>query len=115
MKERQLIDRIRRLSATSRNEAVVRGIGDDCAVLRLSAGSQLLVTTDLCVENVHSRRAWHPADSVGHKCLGRGLSGIAATGGKPLACFVALGLPPGVAHKGIDGVFGGLHGPALSF
>ncbi len=108
MKERQLIDRIRRLSATSRNEAVVRGIGDDCAVLRLSVGSQLLVTTDLCVENVHFRRAWHPADSVGHKCLARGLSDIAAMGGKPLACFVSLGLPPGVPQKWIYGFLRGL-------
>jgi thiamine-monophosphate kinase len=108
MKERKLIDRIRRLALASGDRAVVHGIGDDCAVLRLPAASQLLVTTDLYVENVHFRRPWHPADSVGHKCLARGLSDIAAMGGKPLACFVSLGLPPNVSQKWIDGFLRGL-------
>jgi len=108
LKERPLVDRIRRLALTSRSGAVVRGIGDDCAVLRLSAKSQLLVTTDFCLENVHFRRRWHLADSVGHKCLARGLSDIAAMGGKPLACFVSLGLPPQVPQKWIDGFLRGL-------
>src|SRR5438270_1390238 len=93
MRERQLIERIRKLAATSRQKAVVHGIGDDCAVLRLPARDELLVTTDLCIEDVHFRRAWHSPESVGHKCLARGLSDIAAMGGIPLACFPSLGLP----------------------
>ena len=107
MRERQLIKQIRRLAA-SRASAVVRGIGDDCAVLRAPPGRQLLVTTDLCVENVHFRRAWHPAESVGHRCLGRGLSDIAAMGGKPLACFLSLALPKTVPKRWTDSFFRGL-------
>ena len=93
MRERQLIAGIRKMAAASRQKAVVHGIGDDCAVLRLPVRDELLVTTDLCIENVHFRRAWHPPDSIGHKCLARGLSDIAAMGGTPLACFLSLGLP----------------------
>ncbi|HZI57471.1 MAG TPA: thiamine-phosphate kinase [Verrucomicrobiae bacterium] len=93
IKERNLIKHIRQLAGDSANKAVVRGIGDDCSVLRLSPGSELLVTTDLCLENVHFRRDWHPAPVVGHRCLTRGLSDIAAMGGDPLACFLSLGLP----------------------
>ena len=81
-KERDLIRHIRQLSSTPRIRAVVHGIGDDCAVLRLPPASELLVTTDLCLENVHFRRAWHPAAAVGHRCLARGLSDIAAMGGR---------------------------------
>jgi thiamine-monophosphate kinase len=92
-KERNLIAHIRRLAGASTVKAVAQGIGDDCAILRLAPGFELLVTTDLCVENVHFRRAWHPAASVGHRCLTRGLSDIAAMGGEPLACFLSLGLP----------------------
>ncbi len=69
------------------------GIGDDCAILRLKPGFELLVTTDLCLEDVHFRRAWHPPAAVGHRCLTRGLSDIAAMGGEPLACFLSLGVP----------------------
>src|SRR6476661_6489047 len=93
--ERQLIEHIRRLAGTkqSHNRAVIRGIGDDAAVLRFKPGNELLVTTDLCVEGFHFRREWHPANCVGHRCLARGLSDIAAMGGEPTACFLSIGLP----------------------
>jgi thiamine-monophosphate kinase len=100
--ERKLIEHIRRLARPGASRALVRGIGDDCAVLRLPPGRQLLVTTDLCIENVHFRRAWHPAASVGHRCLARGLSDIAAMGGQPLACFLSLGLPPRLSQRWVD-------------
>jgi len=87
--------------------ALVRGIGDDCAVLKVSTGQQLLVTTDLCVENVHFRRSWHPAPCVGHRCLVRGLSDIAAMGGEPLACFLSLALPANLPQSWVDGFLKG--------
>lgn len=100
--ERKLIERIRRLAQKTHNAAVVRGIGDDCAVLKLAPGHQLLITTDLCIENVHFRREWHPPNSVGHRCLARGLSDIAAMGGEPLGCFLSLGLPSRLPQKWVD-------------
>jgi thiamine-monophosphate kinase len=107
--EKSLIAAIRRLSGRGRNKAVIRGIGDDCAVLRLFPDHELLVTTDFSIENVHFRRKWHPARSVGHRCLARGLSDIAAMGGEPLACFLSLGLPPKLPQRWVDGFLQGLH------
>lgn len=86
----------------------MRGIGDDCAVLQVRPGSQLLVTTDLCLEGVHFRREWHPARSVGHRCLARGLSDIAAMGGEPVACFLSLGAPSQLEKKWVDEFLRGL-------
>lgn len=74
----------------------------------MPAGSQLLVTTDLCIEGVHFRREWHSADCVGHRCLARGLSDIAAMGGEPVACFLSLGLPAQLPKKWIDGFLRGM-------
>lgn len=91
--EREFIERLRRQVGKTKNREMVRGIGDDCAILQIPAGQQLLVTTDMCVEGVHFRRHWHPPSSVGHRCLARGLSDIAAMGGDPVACFLSLGLP----------------------
>ena len=108
MKERSLIQQIRKMAASSANSAVRAGIGDDCAVLRLKPGFELLVTTDLCIENVHFRRAWHPSAAVGHRCLTRGLSDIAAMGGEPLACFLSLGLPADVPQAWVNGFLRGL-------
>jgi len=76
---------------------VLTGIGDDCAVLRLlpprGQEQDTLVTTDFTLEGIHFRRDWHSAESVGHRCLARGLSDIAAMGGEPVAAFLSLALP----------------------
>ena len=69
------------------------GIGDDCAILRPRPGYEICVTTDFTLENAHFRRAWHPPESVGHRCLARGLSDLAAMGAEPMAVFLSLALP----------------------
>ncbi len=91
--EKALIAQIRRMAKPA-SRFVLTGIGDDCAVLRVPLGHDSLVTTDFTLEGIHFRRDWHPADSVGHRCLTRGLSDIAAMGGKPVAAFLSLALPP---------------------
>ncbi len=106
LKEKVLIERIRR--AARGNRSVGTGIGDDCAVLRLPRGHEVLVTTDFSLEDVHFRREWHPADSVGHRCLARGLSDIAAMGGTPRAAFLSLALPAELPQKWVDQFVAGL-------
>lgn len=97
-----------RRSPLPKSGSVVTGIGDDCAALRLAAGHDLLTTTDFSLENVHFRRAWHPSESVGHRCLARGLSDIAAMGGEPLAAFLSLALPARLPQAWVDGFMKGL-------
>jgi len=95
--EKALIAQVRRMAARAKNPAIQTGIGDDCAVLRLVSDrgkpKDTLVTTDFTLEGIHFRRDWHPAESVGHRCLARGLSDIAAMGGEPVAAFLSLALP----------------------
>ena len=69
------------------------GIGDDCALLRVGAGEELAVTTDLSIADQHFRLAWHTPESIGHRTLARGLSDLAAMGARPVAAFLSLGLP----------------------
>ena len=70
------------------------GMGDDCALLRPRPGWRVAVTTDLLLEGRHFRRDTHVAESVGHRCLARGLSDLAAMGGaEPLGAFLSLALP----------------------
>ena len=105
--EKLLIQRIRRASA-ARGERPGRGIGDDCAVLPIPRGQEALVTTDFSLEGVHFRREWHPPDSVGHRCLARGLSDIAAMGGIPRAAFLSLALPAELPQEWVDRFMAGL-------
>jgi len=111
--ERELISSIRkRASQLSRRKPgsqtiLTLGIGDDCAVLRPRRGEELVVTTDLSLENVHFRRDWHPARSVGHRCLARGLSDLAAMGARPEAAFLSLALPSSLTGSWLEGFLDG--------
>jgi thiamine-monophosphate kinase len=87
---------------------VVTGIGDDCAVLSVPPGHELLVTTDFTIEKVHFRRDWHRPELVGRRCLTRGLSDIAAMGGEPRAAFLSLAVPGDVPQKWVDRFLKGL-------
>ena len=90
--ERALIASFRRQASVGRG--VLKGIGDDCAILRVPPGHETLVTTDFSLEGRHFRRDWHSPEFIGHRCLTRGLSDIAAMGGVPIAAFLSLALPP---------------------
>jgi len=107
LKEKLLLQRIRR-AAARRGGVLKAGIGDDCAILRLPRGHEALLTTDFSLEGVHFRRDWHPPDAVGHRCLTRGLSDIAAMGGVPQAAFLSLALPPDLPQKWVDDFISGL-------
>jgi thiamine-monophosphate kinase len=76
-------------------------------VLHIPARNEALVTTDFSIEGVHFRRDWHPPELVGHRCLTRSLSDIAAMGGTPLAAFVSLALPVKIRQKWVDQFFEG--------
>jgi thiamine-monophosphate kinase len=93
MGELALIEQIRSIFARGYGKSVTLGIGDDCAILRPPRGSEVLVTTDFTLEGRHFRRDLHPPESVGHRCLARGLSDLAAMGAIPLAAFLSLALP----------------------
>jgi thiamine-monophosphate kinase len=114
--EKTLIAQIRRVAKAGTNPAVVAGIGDDCAVLRLrprrGGETDTLITTDFSLEGIHFRRDWHPAESVGHRCLTRGLSDIAAMGGEPVAAFLSLALPRDLSQTWVGRFARGLIGLA---
>lgn len=104
--EKELIEHIRRLARGGKS--LVTGIGDDCAVLRVPAGHELLVTTDFTIEKVHFRRDWHPPELVGWRCLTRGLSDVAAMGGEPRAAFLSLAVAGDVPQKWVERFLKGL-------
>jgi thiamine-monophosphate kinase len=99
-RERAILKGLRaRATGSARRGGGLRvGIGDDAAVLAVRRGEELAVTTDFSLEDVHFRREWHAPEAVGHKCLARGLSDIAAMGARPVAAFVSLAVPRELAR-----------------
>lgn len=68
-------------------------IGDDCAVLPKDDETDLLVTTDMLVEDIDYRLDWTTPEFLGHKALAVSLSDIAAMGGKPVWSMLSIGVP----------------------
>lgn len=95
-----LIDRIRRTSRR-KDRSLLVGIGDDAAVVRLSASRSMLVTTDLLLEDVHFDLSYTDYRSLGWKSAAVNISDIAAMGGTPRYCLTALGIPKGVEEQEI--------------
>jgi len=106
MNELELVARLRKMSGRPRG-GVVRGIGDDCAVFRPRAGEDLLLKTDQLIEGVHFPASMKP-EAVGERALARALSDIAAAGGEPRCCLVALAVPRKQSQQWILSYFRGL-------
>ena len=105
MNELELVEQLRGLSGKGRG--VIRGIGDDCAVFRAKAGEDLLLKTDQLIEGIHFPKTMR-AETVGERALARALSDIAAAGGDPRCCLVALAVPKNKSGQWILAYFRGL-------
>ena len=85
--ELALLDAI--LPLLPKNDQVITGPGDDCAVLKWNDAWDLLVTADQLIEAVHYTPETPPREA-GAKLMKRNLSDIAAMGGEPLWAVVTL-------------------------
>jgi len=84
--EFEFIENIRRRYKLSK-------IGDDCAVLPKDSKTDLVITTDLLVEDIDFRLDWTTPEFLGHKALAVSLSDVAAMGAKPVWAMLSIGVP----------------------
>ncbi len=109
MNELELLERIRMRLPEARTARLVRGVGDDCAIVRpAGAAEDWLVSTDLFIEGVHFDLEACTAADAGRRAVSRGLSDIAAMGGEPRFCLVSLALGPGVDSRWVSRFYKGL-------
>lgn len=92
----------------NRDKAIVKAIGDDCAILRPRANEDLVFTTDFVLEGRHFTLETHRAADVGHKALARCLSDLAAMGAEPVFCLVSLAIPERRASSWTTQFYSGL-------
>ena len=90
------------------SDRVVKGIGDDTAVIRPEQGKLVLMTTDMIIEDVHFSLRYTPLRAVGWKALAVNISDIAAMGGTPAYAVVAVGIPPNMEAGMIEELYSGL-------
>lgn len=99
---------IRTIAArTGTDPALLVGIGDDAAAVRITPGMILLSTADLLAEGVHFDLAWSDPHSLGRKSLAVNLSDIAAMGGVPRYALLSLAIPPQLPLEFMESFVGG--------
>ena len=88
---------------------VLRGIGDDAAVVR--ARAVCVTSVDAMIEGVHFRlrEGWMTPAQVGARALAAALSDLAAMGAEPGEAYMVLGLPPGLSEEQALELVGGAY------
>jgi len=89
------------------DSSVVKGSGDDCAVLKLDKNNYQLFTCDMLVEGVDFTLKDNPY-LVGRKAIAVSISDIAACSGEPQHCVISLGLAKNTQLRFVDKLFQGM-------
>jgi thiamine-monophosphate kinase len=93
MRELELIEALEAVLGR-RGPRIVRGLGDDAAVVR--ADGYCVTSVDAMVDGVHFRTTQLAPGDIGHRALGAALSDLAAMGAAPGEAYLALGVPEGI-------------------
>lgn len=107
---------IRELARTiPKNSSVLKGIGDDTAVLKLSPEKETLFTTDMLIEDRHFSLSEATGYQIGWKALAVNISDIAAMGGKPAFAVVSIGVPQDLSLRFLREIYRGLRVVARNY
>lgn len=102
-----LIDRLTR-NLKKVSESTTESVGDDCAVLNYGSDKDILVTTDMLLENVHFDLTYVPLKHLGYKAAVVNFSDIYAMNGQPRQITVSLGISKRFAVEHIDALYDGI-------
>lgn len=106
---------IRRIKRAIRTDAsVIKGIGDDCAVIKFNSREYLLLTCDMLVEGVDFTPDEDPY-LIGRKALGVSISDIAACAGMPRYALISLGIPKNKKSRFVDKLYKGIKDLAKTY
>lgn len=104
MRELELIERLQAMLTRS-DPRVIRGLGDDAAVVRSRGYS--VTSVDSMIEDVHFRRRQLDPEEIGHRALAAALSDLAAMAAQPGEAYLALGVPSGSDPDYVLALFSG--------
>ena len=90
------------------NRSTLRGVGDDAAVMHYEPHNDVLVTTDLLLENVHFDLTYVPLKHLGYKAAVVNFSDIYAMNGTPRQITVSLGISSRFTLEHVEELYAGI-------
>ena len=94
---------------------IVKGIGDDTAVIKYDKKYYLLLTTDTLVEDDHFNLKWFKSEQIGSKAIESNVSDIAAMGGFPKYALISLTLPKNTNINFFNKLYDGISNSAKKY
>ncbi|MGM8216727.1 thiamine-phosphate kinase [Bacillaceae bacterium W0354] len=105
MNEFQLINQIKQ--PFYKQATVIKGIGDDGAIVKPPTGQHLVIATDTMVEGVHFSLNYMSYEDIGYRVLVANLSDLAAMGSEPLYYLVNITAPKSMDNERLVKIFNG--------
>ena len=90
------------------SDSTLKGVGDDAAVMHYETKNDVLVTTDLLLENVHFDLTYVPLKHLGYKSAVVNFSDIYAMNGTPRQITVSLGISRRFTLEHIEELYAGI-------
>lgn len=94
---------------------IVKGIGDDAAVLASNAEMLSLISTDMLIEGIHFDLTFMPLQHLGYKAIAVNVSDIAAMNGIPKQVTVNLGISNRFSVEAIEVLYDGIAAAAKEY
>jgi len=85
----------------------LKGIGDDCAIIPMDSCWDMVVSTDMLVQDRHFILEDIPSRCLGWKSAAVNISDIAAMGGQGIGCFLYVALDGNLSEEWTDGFLDG--------
>ena len=106
--EQALIRQINKKIKTNPDE-VILGIGDDAAITRPpKSGKNLVLTTDMLVENNHFSLSTYTPEQIGKKSAVANISDMAAITATPKHMLISIAIPKDTTVEFIDSLYDGI-------
>ena len=93
---------------TPKQPTTLRGIGDDCAVLKGTDGRVSLLTTDMLMEGIHFDLQYTPLQHLGYKAAMVNLSDVYAMNGTPRQLLVSLAISSRFSLEDVEALYSGI-------
>ncbi len=94
---------------TTKNPSIIKGIGDDAALLKTNGEKLQVISTDLMVENINFDLAYTPLKHLGYKAVVANISDIYAMNAIPKFITVSIALSSKYTLEALEEFYTGIY------
>lgn len=94
---------------TTKNPDLIKGIGDDAALIKINSDKLQVITTDLMVENINFDLAYTPLKHLGYKAVVSNISDIYAMNATPKFITVSIALSSKYTLEALEEFYSGIY------